>query len=192
GPKWYLEVAADGSVTVPFNTNYFTPMASWFTTSQAVYESHLIAYEPTTGTTAGYMGDQDGNIVNGQFPVEISEDGNTIIVKPMAYSEYNFYPNAAIYYGSGQYQMSVKVISEITLTRNTSAAATPAKAIRRSGKLERERIQSSQEIKTPARPASRTAFGPIKEYQKVERTMNLSKEEKGKEWFEIRRNAGRR
>ena len=192
GPKWYLEVAADGTVTAPFNTNYFTPMASWYTTSQAIYESHLIAYEPTTGTTAGYMGDEEGNVVNGHFPVEISEDGNTIVVKPMAYSEYNFYPNAAIYYGSGQYQMSVKVISEITLTRNTSAAAAPAKVARKNGKLERERIQSSQEIKTPARPASRTAFGPVKKYQQVESNLNLTKEQRGKEWFEIRRNAGRR
>ncbi|MBQ2248351.1 MAG: hypothetical protein II323_06305 [Tidjanibacter sp.] len=192
GPKWYLEVAADGTVTAPFNVNYFTPMSSWYTTSQAIYESHFIAYEPTTGTTAGYMGDAEGNAVNGQFPVEVSEDGNTITVKPFEYSGLNFYPNSAIYFGSGQYQLGVKVVSEITLTRNTAATETPAKAIRKSGKLERERIQSAQEIKTPARPASRAAFGPVKEYKKVESTMNLTKEQRGKEWFETRRNAGRR
>ncbi len=191
GPKWYLEVAADGSVTVPFNVNYFTPMSSWYYTSQAIYESHLIAFDPINSTPVGYMGDAEGNAVNGHFPVEISEDGNTITVKPIVHNEISYYPNGAIYYGDGQFSMSVKVISEIVLTRNTSAAAQPAKANRIKGKVLKERFQSNQKIQTVARPASRTAMKHI-ETKMVESYMDMTNEERGQKWFEIRRNAGRR
>ena len=187
GPKWYLEVAADGTVTAPFNTNYFTPMASWYTEMNAVYESHFIAYEPTTGTTAGYMGDEAGNAVNGHFPVEISEDGNTITVKPFAYANLNFYPNAAINYGMGRYGLSIAVESEIVLTRNTSAAA-PAKASTKpAGQLKNKTVESKQKIEAPARPASRGAIGKKIEYKMVTGPKNLSKEEKGKLWIDGRR-----
>ena len=192
GPKWFLEVAADGSVTAPFNVNYFTPMSSWYTDNYSIYESHFIAYEPTTGTPVGYAGDDAGNIVNGHFPVEVSEDGNTITLKPILSGGYEFYPNAAIYYGSGQYSMTFKVISEVTLTRNTSATAAPTKVARkRAGKLEKSTIQSDQNIQTPARPASRTAFGSVKEFKMVDGNTNLTKEQRAEKWFETRRNAGR-
>jgi hypothetical protein len=138
------------------------------------------------------MGDQWGNAVNGHFPVEISEDGNTIIVKPLVYSGISYYPNAALYYGGGQYSMSLKVISEITLTRNTSSAA-PAKVAskRNRGTVEKERLESQQEIKTPARPASRAAFTPAKEYKMVEGQQYMSSKQRAEEWFNIRRKAGR-
>ncbi|MBO5806337.1 MAG: hypothetical protein J6R10_05700 [Tidjanibacter sp.] len=191
GPKWYLEVAADGSVSAPFNVNYFTPMSSWYSTSQAIYESHLIALDIVNGVPVGYMGDADGNAINGHFPVEISEDGNTITVKPLVHGGVSYYPNGAIYYGSGQYSMSVKVISEIVLTRNTSAAAQPAKANRIKGKLLKENFQCNQKIQTPARPASRTAMERI-ETKMVESYNNLTSEQRAEKWFEIRRNAGRR
>ena len=190
GPKWYLEVAADGTVTAPFNTNYFTPMSSWFAEYGSIYESHLIAYEPTTGSTAGYMGDTEGNIVNGHFPVEISEDGNTIVVKPMPYGDYNFYPNAAIYFGNGQYQITCKVISEITLTRKSGdaapAAAKASKMVK--GKVLNEKFQSSQEIKTPARPASRTAFGKRVEAKSVAGPKHFTEEQRREMWYDAHRN----
>ncbi len=192
GPKWFLEVAADGTVTAPFNVNYFTPMASWYTSYGAIYESHFIAFDPINSVPVSYMGDQWGNAVNGHFPVEISEDGNTITVKPLVYSDISYYPNAALYYGGGQYSMSLKVISEITLTRNTTSAA-PAKVAskRNRGTVEKERLESQQEIKTPARPASRAAFTPAKEYKMIEGQQYMSSKQRAEEWFDIRRKAGR-
>ncbi|MBP3439888.1 MAG: hypothetical protein J6K24_01370 [Tidjanibacter sp.] len=192
GPKWFLEVAADGTVTAPFNTNYFTPMASWYTANNAIYESHFIAFDPINKAPVTYLGDEYGNAVNGHFPVEISEDGNTITLKPLVHSGISYYPNAIIYFGSGQYAMSVSVISEVTLTRNTSSAAAPAKvATKRAGKMKSESIRSSQEIKTPARPASRTAFGPIEEYKTLQSDMHLTGEQRAEKWFTTRRGAGR-
>ena len=168
-------------------------MSSWYTAYGSIYESHLIAFDPINSIPVSYMGDADGNAVNGHFPVEISEDGNTITVKPLVHSGISYYPNAAIYYGDSQYSMSVKVISEIVLTRNTSASAAPAKvSSKRVGSVKRERIESNQEIKTPERPASRTALRPIKEFKSIESELSLTKEQRGEMWFQTRRNAGRK
>ncbi len=191
GPKWFLEVAADGSVSAPFNVNYFSPMASWYTAYGALYESHFIAFDPINSIPVGYLGDAEGNAVNGHFPVEISEDGNTITVKPMVHSGISYYPNAALYFGGNQYSMSVKVVSEVVLTRKSAASAAPAKVVRQRGKFENERVRSNQKINTPARPASRTAITPSTEVKFVEGEMNLTKEQRGERWFETRRGARR-
>ena len=189
GPKWYLEVAADGSVSAPFNVNYFAPMSSWYAEHNAIYESHLIAYDPVNGVSVGYMGDADGNIVNGHFPVEISEDGNTITLKPMVHSGISYYPNAAIYYGMGQYNMAVAVISEVVLTRNTSAAATTAQKAAQKivGKVKDVRIESNQKIQTPARPASRGVIGKKVEAKRIPGPKNYTEQERGNLWREAHR-----
>ncbi len=188
GPKWYLEVAADGSVTAPFNINYFTPMSSWYAENNAIYESHFIAYDPINGLPVGYMGDAEGNYVNGHFPVEISEDGNTITIKPLVHSGVSYYPNAAVYYGMGQYSVQVAVISEIVLTRNTSAAAPAQKVAKKSaGKVKDVRAQSNQKIETPARPASRGAIGKKVEAKFVAGPKHYTKEERGNIWIEARK-----
>ena len=189
GPKWYLEVAADGSVTAPFNINYFTPMSSWYAENYAIYESHFIAYDPINGLPVGYMGDAEGNYVNGHFPVEISEDGNTITIKPLVHSGVSYYPNAAVYYGMGQYSVQVAVISEIVLTRNTSAAAAPAQKVAKksAGKVKDVRAQSNQKIETPARPASRGAIGKKVEAKFVAGPKHYTKEERGNIWIEARK-----
>ncbi|MBQ2248088.1 MAG: hypothetical protein II323_04940 [Tidjanibacter sp.] len=188
GPKWFLEVAADGTVTAPFNVNYFTPMSSWYAMDGAIYESHLIAYDYVNKLPVGYMGDENGNIINGHFPVEISEDGNTITVKPFEYSGSNFYPNSAIYYGSGMYNVNVALIEDIVLTRNTAATAAPAKAARRSvGAVKKEMVETNQRIAPPARPASRGAIGPKVEFKKVEGPKHYTEQQRRDMWIESRR-----
>jgi hypothetical protein len=166
-------------------------MASWYTAYGALYESHFIAFDPINSIPVGYLGDAEGNAVNGHFPVEISEDGNTITVKPMVHSGISYYPNAALYFGGNQYSMSVKVVSEVVLTRKSAASAAPAKVVRQRGKFENERVRSNQKINTPARPASRTAITPSTEVKFVEGEMNLTKEQRGERWFETRRGARR-
>ncbi len=193
GPKWFLEIAADGTVTAPFNVNYFTPMASWYTERGAIYESHFIAFDPINKVPVTYMGDAEGNAVNGHFPVEISEDGNSFTLKPIVHSGISYYPNAIIYFGDNQYAMSVSVVSEVVFTRNTSAAAAPAKvSSKKVGAVRKERVESKQEVKTPARPASRTAFTPVKEFKNIESELSLTKEQRAEKWRETRRNAGRK
>ncbi len=186
GPKWYLEVAADGTVTAPFNVNYFTPMSSWYTERGALYESHFVAFDPVNRAVVGYMGDSEGNLVNGHFPVEISEDGNTITIKPITHGGINYYPNSAIYYGSDQYSVSVAVSSEIVLTRNTSSATVaPAKINRKkAGALKSERVEAEQEIKSPACPYSRTAIGKRVELKNVGGPKDQTADQRTQNWFE--------
>jgi hypothetical protein len=189
GPKWYLEVAADGSIGSPFNINYFTPMSSWYTYNNSIYESHYLAYDPNTKQPIGYRADAEGNIVNGYFPVEVSEDGNTITIKPLVHNDICYYPNAALYYGSGRYVMGVVVVSDIVLTRNASSAA-PAKAMRRlSSKPVEQNIYTDLRIQTPARPASRSVIGEKVEFKRFNGPKHMTTEkERFTYWKEIHRN----
>ncbi len=188
GPKWFLEIAADGTVRAPFNVNYFTPMSSWFAEMGAIYESHFVAYDPVNKLPVGYMGDAEGNVVNGYFPVEVSEDGNTITLKPMPYGDLNFYPNSAIYYGSDRYSVSVAVTSDVVLTRKSAASVAPAKAkAKKAGAVKTERVKANQQIKSPARPMSRTAIGKKVEYKGIGGPKNRSMEQRAELWFEGRR-----
>lgn len=128
GPKWYLEIATDGTVTAPFNTQYFSPMAQWY---KNVYQF--------VGASNNVVLPHMPKMVNGHFPVEVSADKNTITINPIKDYTYSytddqkqeqtrtedFYPQIARDY-RGQYQFYSRIIAPIVLTRNGSAAATAA------------------------------------------------------------------
>lgn len=148
GPKWYLEIAADGSVYAPFNPDYFSPMSQWY---QNVYQFMGINYRSEGGKEATDYKVYTLPNFNGQmgyFPVTISEDKNTITIHPVQltytaqddngvnhqYTD-NFYPNivreSASIAGVG-YQVYSRIIAPIVLTRGYKApaatTATPASA----------------------------------------------------------------
>lgn len=164
GPKWYLEVAADGTVTVPFNTDYFAPMSYW-----GKYEYHLIAASNTAYLANGGE-DKNNNVVNGRFPVTISADKNTITINPVRHthsvtnSETNisttitedFYPNIARMY-NGQFQFYSRIIAPIVLTRKGTAAPQSANTIDPMSVKSGE-IKSLYPIKATVAPKSRTAL----------------------------------
>lgn len=165
GPKWYLEIGADGKVTAPFNTTYFAPMAQWF---ENVYQF----IGACSRATAPFMRDSDGNIVNGHFPVEISADKNTITILPFkhtfsltdennvtkTYTE-DFYPQIARDY-NGQYQLYSTVVAPIVLTRNGAAA--PAAVSAEAPAMPKE-FKSIEEVVAPRQaPKSRTALPIVK------------------------------
>ncbi len=117
GPKWYLEIHEDGTVTAPFNSTRMYPMSS-FTSS---YGSALTYYFMGRGVssdsyTASYVsvGDDYENL---EFPVTVSEDKNTITVGSITDDSDTYYPNAGrlnssyVVYGKGI------IISDIVLTR---------------------------------------------------------------------------
>lgn len=109
GPKWFMEVQEDGSVIVPFSSYYLPPMHNW-----PGYPFYVGAY---SSANAFY----DANETYPGFPVEISEDGNTIVIKPMVIEGVTYYMNSlglsqdALM--SGTVEIVAPVISEITLTR---------------------------------------------------------------------------
>ncbi len=168
GPKWYLEIGADGKVTAPFNVNYFAPMAQW-------YENVYQFIGASEYASAPYMKDSAGNIVNGHFPVEVSADKNTITIYPFKHTfkqkdengveqtiTADFYPQIARDMGSGQYQLYSMIVAPIVLTRNGAAA--PA-AVSASAPAMKSELQSIYKVAPRQAPKSRTAL-PIVDSKK--------------------------
>ena len=165
GPKWYLEVAEDGTVTAPFNVNYFAPITAWTEYSYDFYlagvaKNSFLPYDPAT----------EGNA---QFPVEISEDGNTITVKPYVFEGENFYPNMGyVSWGSFSLGSWGSVAADIVLTRGWTEPApeeeeTPAVA--KAGiDYKPANYTSLYNVKPANKIKSHTAVKALPTYEKVE------------------------
>lgn len=164
GPKWYLEVAEDGTVTAPFNVNYFAPISAWTEYYYDFYlagvaKSSFLPYDPAT----------EGNA---HFPVEISEDGNTITVKPYVFEGENFYPNMGyVSYGSFSLGSWSSVTADIVLTRGWTEPApeeeTPGVA--KAGiDYKPANYTSLYNVKPANKIKSHTALKALPTYEKVE------------------------
>ncbi len=169
GPKWYLEVAADGTVTAPFNVNYFAPMSNWKYYSPYYFAGASDkAYLPyNTYVTADYPYE------NGQFPVEISEDGNTITVKPYVADDDTFYPNMGyISYGSFSTGTYGQIVTDIVLTRGWTeepAEGEETTAVAKAGvKYVPTNYTSLYNVKPAQKPKARTVVKALPTYEKVE------------------------
>lgn len=138
GPKWYLEIDADGNVTLPFDMWATPPMSFW----QRI-PFFMAAYNPEqnhgykSAVVSGREGAEGEVIMPAEFPVEIVNDDKFIIKPVMAplFDEadaklYAHYPNAIGGWGEHDAQMLRPVVSEITFTRGwkTTASASPSSA----------------------------------------------------------------
>ena len=122
GPKWYLQICKDGKVVVPVNMNRLLPMTNW----QGA-EVHFIGYDPDNNQALiAPSEDSDDVSTWPNFPVEVSQDKNTLTIKPHVYDSgeevFTFYPNMIINTNSvyGMVPMNGKIKSEIVLTRGWS------------------------------------------------------------------------
>ena len=197
GPKWFLELAEDEegniSVSVPFNTTTFDPMSSWYYDTQAIYESHLTGYDYEKDELVGFFGSETQGYMDGHFPVEISEDGNTITIKPLLYEyntedgevvNYTFYPSPAIYSGDGQFD-PLEICAEIVLTRNDSAVApalAPSKASRKA-QSNHSTVKNNVNVKERHDVYSRTDFNSRQpKYEVKKRVFNSREEQAASFW----------
>ena len=170
GPKWYLEIAADGTVTAPFNVSYFAPMAQWY---QNIYQF----IGASSNATLPYVYDADGNAVTGHFPVTVSADKNTITINPLRYTytikdeneipvtrTEDFYPQIArdnSNSSSVSYGLYSRIIAPIVLTRNGAVAPAAATVAAPAGPAKVE-FQPVHEVKaTRQAPRSRTAMPAV-------------------------------
>ncbi len=165
GPKWYLEVAEDGTVTAPFNVNYFAPISAW---TEYYYDFYLAGVAKTSFLP--YDPETEGNA---HFPVEISEDGNTITVKPYVFEGENFYPNMGyVSWGSFSLGSWSSVAADIVLTRGWTEPApeeeeTPAVA--QAGiDYKPANYTSLYNVKPANKIKSHTALKALPTYEKVE------------------------
>lgn len=104
GPKWFLEVQADGSVIVPFNSTYMPPMHNW-----PGYPFYVCGL-------AGEYAFLDANEETPGFPVEVASDYSKITIKPIVAGGQNCYMNA-VGMSQGGLEIIATVISEIVLTK---------------------------------------------------------------------------
>lgn len=122
GPKWYLEVHEDGTVTAPISYETFSPMS-------AVYGG-ISFYLIGLSNTGDFERVTDGtNYQPLHFPVEVSDDRNTITIKPYvgkndAGETIEYYPTPVYISGYGFVVTSPCVVSEIVLTRGWSGEET--------------------------------------------------------------------
>ena len=110
GPKWFLEVLEDGRVIVPLDYDYLPPMHNW------------PGYPYYVGAVAGEYAVLTGNADIPGFPVEISDDRNTVTIKPITILDENSQPipaymNAVGLASDGSLEIVATVVSEIVLTR---------------------------------------------------------------------------
>ena len=163
GPKWYLEIDANGNVTAPFNTNYFAPMSQWVPDG-SVYQFVGLSQS----ASLPYVRDAEGNIINAHFPVTISADKNTITINPLKHTysmkdengitvtkTEDFYPNIGRDY-NGQIQFYSRIIAPIVLTRK--GTATPASAKVAPAAVNGGQIKSLDKVQAITAPKSRTAL----------------------------------
>lgn len=145
-------------------------MSSWTTTNtgwgEYVNEYHMVAYETTTSEMYPYLWDEEGNIFDGKFPVEISADGNTITIKPVVIGEKSYYPNMGSvqdeYYSS--FAVASSIISDIVLTRGYTAEAQQQKV---AGK--KQIVENPYKVTPVSRTYSPTNFTtPVTMHELVE------------------------
>ena len=122
GPKWFLQIQEDGSVIVPFHSMMLPPMSNW------------PGYAFYTGGVADGKAFYDSNESYPGFPVEISDDLNTITIKPIVLSDgvttYTYYMNAIGVSQQGGLELISTVITDIVLKRGwTEQAATKASVV---------------------------------------------------------------
>jgi hypothetical protein len=156
GPKWYLEIDADGNVTLPFDMWATPPMSFW----QRI-PFFMAAYNPEQNH--GYKSavvssreDAEGEVIMpAEFPVEIVNDDKFIIKPVMAplFDEagaklYAHYPNAIGGWGEHDAQMLRPVVSEITFTRGWKSTASTSASAARQAECAKPRVAG--ETWTPA------------------------------------------
>lgn len=128
GPKWFLQVAEDGSLFIPVNINRVPTAGAW-----GYYEQYVAGADVNSGY-AYYMpmntNDMDNVTKWPNIPVEVSEDGNTITLKAFTAENVTYYPNL-LYYSQWDGSLvfyNTAVVSEVVLTRNTATATASQKS----------------------------------------------------------------
>lgn len=130
GPKWNLEIDNNGNICLPVNIAREFPMCTWNFGME--YTFYLLAVTDASYLGAPVYGENGALIFDPRFPVEVSDDRNTLTIKPLEY-KYKTEDGAlatAVYYpcvAQLSYGMATptapRVGSEVVLTRKSSVSA---------------------------------------------------------------------
>ncbi len=113
GPKWHIQIAEDGSLSVPIDYSVLSPFNGYS------YSSPLYLYAI----------DVENLVYNTDitsYDITLSEDGNTITFEPKIVDDVQYYFSSGytLEYYSYSYFIQTFMCSELVLTRNTDATAT--------------------------------------------------------------------
>lgn len=116
GPKLFFQVQEDGTLALlgDANVTFLPPVSSWGGADFVV---------------VGNNPDDENTYYNGGFPVEISDDKNTLVIKGVQDGEATFYP-AIGYWQWGWLSYSFQTIEDIVLTRGVSEDVVEGEATR--------------------------------------------------------------
>ncbi len=161
GPKWYLQVAEDGSLFVPVNVNRIAPVAQW--AASTAY--HLVGANAVENIANFTPSEENMDDVSKwpNLPVELSDDKQTITIKSYTLDGVEYYPNIAYESWGSMNLFDTKIVSEIVLTKgwagdDTNTEARQAKAVEG---VKLAPANNGAEVNVVA-PKARTPFAGVK------------------------------
>ena len=124
GPKWNLEIDKDGKVWLPIDIEREFPLVTY--NFGLDYTLYMLAVGEYT-YLGGDLVDKSGNVtLKARFPVEVSDDRNTLTIKPIVYTDSEgtteyYYPCVAqLSYGSAT-PVNPRVKGDVVLKRKVDA-----------------------------------------------------------------------
>jgi hypothetical protein len=165
GPKWNLEIDADGSVWLPIDIEREFPMSAFYYGID--YTFYMLAIGERSYLGGDVIGTDGTTVVEARFPVEVSDDYNTITIKPIVYKDSKgttvetYYPCVAQLQNGYATPLNPRVRSEVVLTRKAGTSAVKANAA--TAKVASKAIAPMGEARVPMQRAefSMTSFENI-------------------------------
>lgn len=161
GPKWFLKVNEDGTVSLPVNIKQMDPLSNW----QVMFGHSVVSYLVGLGSDS-YISQPAKNTDKWpSFPVKVSDDMQTITIEPMKGTDNQgkpdtFYPNAIQMTNAGAQPVGgCKITSAITLTKGWTETKTLG-VLTHWNKFTGKSVQSANgaAFSPKVRPTARTIF----------------------------------
>lgn len=190
GPKWNLEIDAEGNVWLPIDIEREFPLEAF--NFGLDYTFYMLAVGEKSYMGAPVYNQQGKLVCDSRFPVEISDDYNTITIKPIVYNYTDSYGQPAVetYYpcvAQLQYGMATplnpRVAGDVVLKRK-GASAQAAKANASVGRGVEQNIQSLGEAPVPMQRSY--SMTPFADAEHITRIVREEKVEAGSEAFRRR------
>ncbi len=135
GPKWNLEIDADGNVWLPLDIEKEFPLETF--NFGLEYTFYMLGISESSYIGAPIYNDKNELVLDSRFPVEVSADCNTLTIKPIEYTYKNdknetvtlqYYPCVAqLQYGQAT-PLNPRVGGDVVLTRKSGSTASVSNA----------------------------------------------------------------
>ena len=190
GPKWNLEIDAEGNVWLPIDIEREFPLEAF--NFGLDYTFYMLAVGEKSYMGAPVYNQQGKLVCDSRFPVEISDDYNTITIKPIVYNYTDSYGQPAVetYYpciAQLQYgyatPLNPRVAGDVVLKRK-GASTQAAKANASVGRGVEQNIQSLGEAPVPMQRSY--SMTPFADAEHITRIVREEKVEAGSEAFRRR------